>query len=311
MLKTDSNLSEMPRPDKVILIHQGALGDFLCAWPSLAGLCAHFSGSQLYFAGSGEYLDFLRPLGARALPPDLRRALERLYLTPDWPGELEDALVVRFGLNKRPDLPEHPNLLYLLGLRDGVVHPRVAYIEQLAAVGVPELADWKGRFRELFGHRGARSARVLLFPGAGHPAKAWPLVQFFKLASWLASQGLEALFVLGPAELERGLAIAEWPVAAPRSLAELCGLLGRASCAVGGDCGPMHLAGMLGTPGLALFGPTSGAQWGPVDVSCLSLGLACSPCTNLTRELACPDPRCLSELSWERVTEALGNLLDF
>jgi ADP-heptose:LPS heptosyltransferase len=38
-------------------------------------------------------------------------------------------------------------------------------------------------------------------------------------------------------------------------------LLKTARAVVGADCGPMHLAGLLGTPGVALFGPTSARQW--------------------------------------------------
>jgi heptosyltransferase-1 len=40
-------------------------------------------------------------------------------------------------------------------------------------------------------------------------------------------------------------------------------LLRNAACIVGGDTGPLHLAVALGTPSVALFGPTDPARNGP------------------------------------------------
>jgi heptosyltransferase-1 len=40
-------------------------------------------------------------------------------------------------------------------------------------------------------------------------------------------------------------------------------LLRNALCIVGGDTGPLHLAVALGTPAVALFGPTDPARNGP------------------------------------------------
>lgn len=45
------------------------------------------------------------------------------------------------------------------------------------------------------------------------------------------------------------------------SLRETCALLQRAAVLITGDSGPMHLAGGVGTPVIALFGPTTRA-WG-------------------------------------------------
>jgi len=47
------------------------------------------------------------------------------------------------------------------------------------------------------------------------------------------------------------------------SLGPLMALLRNADCIVGGDTGPLHLAVALGTPAVALFGPTDPARNGP------------------------------------------------
>jgi lipopolysaccharide heptosyltransferase I len=50
-------------------------------------------------------------------------------------------------------------------------------------------------------------------------------------------------------------------------LGPLMALLQNALCIVGGDTGPLHLAVALGTPAVALFGPTDPARNGPYRVS--------------------------------------------
>jgi heptosyltransferase-1 len=47
------------------------------------------------------------------------------------------------------------------------------------------------------------------------------------------------------------------------SLGELMALMSRASFVVGGDTGPVHLAVALGTPVVAIYGPTDPARNGP------------------------------------------------
>jgi heptosyltransferase-2 len=77
------------------------------------------------------------------------------------------------------------------------------------------------------------------------------------------------------------------------------------------DSGPVHLATAVGTPVLALFGPTSPARWGPPPPGrSLSLGLPCAPCTNFGGE-RCPlgHHRCLADLEVAPVVAAARDLL--
>lgn len=150
---------------------------------------------------------------------------------------------------------------------------------------------------------------ALLFPGAGHPAKAWPLVQYLELAQRLPELGLAPVFVLGPAEIERGMDAGGYPRVHPGSLAALTGLLNRAALVVGNDSGPLHLSGMLGRPSVGLFGPSSRRQWGPPGVAALARDLPCRPCTRTTAGLDCPEPVCLAELDVETVLAAVRRVL--
>jgi ADP-heptose:LPS heptosyltransferase len=51
----------------------------------------------------------------------------------------------------------------------------------------------------------------------------------------------------------------------PTSLADLAGIVKRARLIVSGDTGPLHIAAALGTPVVALFGPTHPERNGPWD----------------------------------------------
>jgi len=107
--------------------------------------------------------------------------------------------------------------------------------------------------------------------------------------------------VLGPAELERGLIAEGRPHASPENLHALSDLILAARAVVGADTGPMHLAGMLGVPGVSLFGPTDSGVWGPVGMREINLGLACSPCTTTCVDLDCLEQRCMRDIPPERV----------
>lgn len=295
----------MNPPDKIVLEHAGALGDFLLAWPALVSVARYFRGRPVYHHVRPAHAHWLEPVAAPC-PAALREALEARYVGTIWPEALSGVLVVRPGLAKRPDLPASPDFWFLRGLVPGsMASPRELYRDALAARGVPVMEDGPAVFRDWFGGHAPDGETVLLFPGAGHPDKAWPLDRLEALARRLARQALRPVFVLGPAEAERGVAPRGGAILAPQSLPELSHAMRAARFVVGPDSGPMHLAAMHGVPGLALFGPTSPRQWGPAGLPVLTAGLSCAPCTAMTSGAfapACPRPLpCLSGISLDAV----------
>jgi heptosyltransferase-1 len=80
--------------------------------------------------------------------------------------------------------------------------------------------------------------------------------------------GLRTIVNAGPGDDDlAGAVVRASGTAAPfvhhGSLGELMALLRGAACAVAGDTGPLHLAAAIGTPLVALFGPTDPARNGP------------------------------------------------
>jgi heptosyltransferase-1 len=114
----------------------------------------------------------------------------------------------------------------------------------------------------------ARDDLVVLNPGGGWREKLWPAESFGALARLLRDRGLRPVVSWGPGE-ERladrvvaasgGLAVRCFPTSLP-GFVELVRL---ARLLVAGDTGPLHLACAVGTPVVALFGPTDPARNGP------------------------------------------------
>lgn len=111
-----------------------------------------------------------------------------------------------------------------------------------------------------------RGGLCLLNPGANNPAKRWPADRFGQLASKLShSCGVRILISTGPGEESLADEVAHHcepgvePVVLAKhghSLASLKGLLAVSSLLITNDTGPRHVAAALGTPTVALFGPT-------------------------------------------------------
>jgi len=123
---------------------------------------------------------------------------------------------------------------------------------------------------------GGVAGRVIaLHPGSGGATKRWPPASFAALARAIAQAGDIPLLIEGPQDAEVVAEVmAAWrrdgaertPLAVARGLGvgALAALLLRCTAYVGNDSGVAHLAGLLGLPTIALFGPTDPAVWGPL-----------------------------------------------
>lgn len=379
------------KSDKLIAVHNGALGDFLCAWPALLALARGMGhGSEdaveegaaaspgaaprLLFAGSAERMRWLAPLGYAPCPPAMRRALEELYgggregcgeadagNATAWPHPLTGATVAWFCLDRVAAAP-HPRIVPLPCLTPGLDTDRLdtdrqdtdrqdtdkqdatardschgrhvtdalrGHLERAAPASLPWPArwdqDWPAAWRRLFGGwNGSDSCTVVLVPGAGHRAKQWSSRRFAAVAGALLQAGYNPLYVLGPAELERGIdrdALmpdgSEVPVVTPADHDELAHLLRHACLVIGNDSGPLHLAALHGVPVLALFGPAPAAAWRPHGAVALASPLACAPCSATLRSLGCGGVAaslgaapCMAAIEVDVVLEAIWKLLE-
>jgi ADP-heptose:LPS heptosyltransferase len=94
------------------------------------------------------------------------------------------------------------------------------------------------------------------------------------------------------------------------SLIELVAVLKEAAAGIGPDSGPGHLSGAVGTPYIALFGPTSPKRVAPYGCQHLVIktDVSCAPCN----KRRCPglDKICMSSISVGAVETKLAEALD-
>lgn len=94
-------------------------------------------------------------------------------------------------------------------------------------------------------------------------------------------------------------------------LAQTATLCHKAKILVGPDSGIAHLAVAVGTPTVAIFGPSDPAKWGPPQ-SCgeaVSIALPCSPCSIFGYTKPCTNYECMAGITAEQITTAILNTL--
>jgi len=162
----------------------------------------------------------------------------------------------------------------------------------------------------LLAEHGVDPARdfVTIAPGSVWATKRWTERGFSELARWAAAQDLAVVLVGTAAERDlcgrvcRPAGDRVVNLAGRTGSAELAAILERSSALLGNDSGPGHLAAAVGTPVVAVFGPTDPSRgFRPLGrrVLTVDLGesLACRPCS-VHGSRRCPQGhhRCMNEL---------------
>ena len=203
-------------------------------------------------------------------------------------------------------------------------HPDAPHLELHIA---PQDEAWAAaRWAELAPH--SRDA-VLIVPGSGafSRARRWAPERFVEVARRLeAENGLPPLILGGLGSDEQLLAQqiarqigpgASIVPAAPSPQA-LAALIRRCGLVLGNDGGVLHIATTVGTPVVAIFGPSNDRAWGPYPPALtrhqvVRERLACTPCIHRGHDFGtpqgCPARTCLAVLEVPSVLAAARRAL--
>jgi ADP-heptose:LPS heptosyltransferase len=171
-----------------------------------------------------------------------------------------------------------------------------------------------------------RDRLVVVHVSAGNPFRRWPAEHFATLAAALSVNDPARRIIITSGPSEAGAAD-EVAAAAQRhagagtgvlrcgefDLSELRVLVERAALYIGGDSGPLHIAGTTATPIVALFGPTlpeRSMPWRAPELRAAAVDagpLACRPCHQ--RHCVPGDFRCLTRITPAQVIDAAERLL--
>jgi heptosyltransferase-3 len=279
---------------RILVLRPGAIGDSLVAMPALLALGDRFPGATIEVAGNGSALPLIVAAGAadRWLSFDDPRVMRLFLPTPPAPddpflaidigvawardrdGSLRAALERRGAAwivvaPSRPaaDQPIHVARHLLKTLEPLDIDPDAEL--QLPAISVPAAAQLAAH-KELLAAGLDGRPFVAVHAGSGSAAKNWPAERFAWVVRALDERyGLASVALGGPADADalvglRGQSGDGSTVLVDRPLLVVAAILQQARAFLGNDSGLSHLAGLLGVPTLALFGPTDPVHWSPL-----------------------------------------------
>ena len=288
---------------RFLIVRLGSLGDVVHAIPAAAALRKRFPDARIDWMVDPRYMDLVRLVRAvdGVVPVDPRGSKARLLsafratwsagydAALDLQGLIKSAALARLAVPGRvigfprahlrepwarvfysdaPDPGPRTHVIYKnLGVLRalGVNDPDVSF-----PITIPQ-TDAVDAVQSRYGVR----RYVLLNAGAAWPNKRWPPGRFGALARTIRERlGLAPVVLWGGDER----ALAEEVVsasggaadAAPRTtVMDLFGIARGAAAMVSGDTGPLHIAASVGTPLVALFGPSDperNGPWSPDDI---------------------------------------------
>ncbi|MFZ1984025.1 MAG: glycosyltransferase family 9 protein, partial [Desulfatitalea sp.] len=137
---------------------------------------------------------------------------------------------------------------------------------------LPIAADHRLKANQVLSGKGIGSdqAFVAINPMAKWESKLWQQDKFARLADWVQTEfSLPVVFTGGPEDqayinaIEGQMKTESANLSGQTDLMTLAALLQRATLMISTDTGPMHIAAAVGTPTVALFGPTAPWRTGP------------------------------------------------
>jgi len=334
----------MPAVRSFLVVHQGALGDFILALPALEAIRKAFPQAKSAVMGYPRILELVeqRFYADEIFSVD-QKGMATFFVRE---GTLDLTLceffkrfdlIVVFGRDGEGTVVGNLRRVcqgQIIPINsfppwDGKVHVTNHLLKQFTSFGLrasdsnPRLhlkksdRNWARDFWKCKGVAPEeRSKVIVLHPGSGSKKKIWPLDQFINLARTLQDRSSsKILIVLGPAEEPEvqsafeGASQTEFMMARGLTLLQLACVMEGCWFYVGNDSGVSHMAAALGLPTLVIFGPTDQRVWSPKGekTSVVRREIPCSPCPQ-ERFFQCKDFECLRGIQTGEVLEGLERI---
>lgn len=331
-------------PDRLLIVLLGAIGDVVCALPLAQRLRAGWPQTRVVWAvepaaapllarhpAVHDVVVFRRDRGVRAFAEFLRDvrarrcevALDLQRHAKSGATSLLSGARRRVGFHWRNS--REGNRLFnteSIAPVDPFTHKLTHFQRFADHLGVPPApvrfglapsAEEAARAATLLAPLGERPVAAV-YVGTTWPSKHWMPGPTAAVCAGLRARGLGVALIGGPRDTRFAAAVV---AAGAGELVDLVGRTGlrdviavmaRAALAVGPDSGPMHIAAALGTPVVALFGPTTPLRTGPWGYEALVVqgDAPCAPCY----QTRCPIGRlCMEAITPEQVLARVDRAL--
>jgi len=317
---------------RILIVKPSSLGDVIHALPTAARLRCRFPQAHIAWLVNdtlssllqrcpviNEIIPFARH-HARQWYPLLRRLrTERFDLVVDLQGLLRSGIMTiatgaprRIGLS---DAREGSRLFY----NEIVAVPRCHAVDRYLCVanhlgceagpvefplGLPSpVSDLRSQISNF-------KSPIAIHPTARWPTKLWGDERFAELVRRLPPDRVVLTGAASERDRIETIAQGRPNLAGKTSLLELAELYARCAVVVTNDSGPMHLAAAVGTPVVAIFGPTDPSLTGPYGNRHVVLRSAvdCSPCFK-KHCVHRPPMECMEQVTVEQVLAAVNPFL--
>jgi len=318
---------------RLLVVKLSSLGDILHALPAVDNLRRELE-ADVHWVTQPEYVDLVsRFEGVSRVVAFPRRGFARQAgrfirelraadydLAVDFQGLIKSAVATRLARARRRIGPsfcrEGTRLLYpeIAGRPDRRRHAVEQALDTVRYLGLPLRPPvFPIRFERIV-PPGPRP-RLAICPMSRWASKNWPADRFIEVAKRLHKElGASVHLVGGTGDaavceamrLEIGAGAVN--LAGKTSLPELAGLLASMDLLLSNDSGPIHVAAAVGTPVLAVFGPTDATRTGPYGERhrVLSGFCACRPCY---RRVCVRHPSCMDTIAVDAVEAAAIEML--
>ena len=321
----------------ILIVHQGAIGDFILSLPAIGSFRQRYPDAAIEVWGYPAILQLVeKRFYADSIASIDRKEIARFYsenTTLD--AELvarfrEFDLIIIFGGERQKTLVRILERIQVKEVHSITTFPPAAesthiidyQLSQLLPLGyespdkIPRLFPGESdltQASDLFSKKqpGSKPLTVAMHIGGGSKNKVWPAGCFAQLSEKLVKEDdAEIIVPFGPADEEVAqeyFNLIDSNAISPLNnlpLTRLATLLKKCSLYLGNDSGITHLAAAVGTPVVALFGPTDPRVWGPRgdNVSIVYKAQECSPCSR--EEMSgCVHKKCLEGITVEEVYE--------
>ncbi len=333
-----------PAVHSTLVIHQGALGDFILALPALETIQKAFPDARSTVLGYPRILELVKErFYAHEIFSIDQRGMATFFIRE---GLLDlnlseffrkfDVIVV-FGKDGGGTVIGNLKRVcqgQIIPINsfppwDGNIHVTDHLLTQFCSLGFP-VSDSRPKLhlnesdrewaRDFWKTKGLspedRSKVIIVHAGSGSKKKVWPLDRFANLVRTLKEEsGSKILIVLGPAEgpevqkaFERE-GETRFVLAKGLSLLQLGSIMEGCWFFVGNDSGISHMAAALGLPTIVIFGPTDHRVWSPKGERTFVVRreVPCSPCPQ-ERFFQCKDFECLRGIQMGEVLKGLERI---
>ncbi len=293
----------MNADNNLLICHQGALGDLITIFPILECLQKHGAVVTLVCQAQWRRLPMALKLAKTTLATETALFAELHAPTPqtDLPDQLQTFLnrferilcltffnrAVARLMSVYPEkvlhIPPRPPAAQRIPVLDFLV-TRLRAAGWLNEIDRTRIHSPRTRVASYCSDNADYKSRVVLHPGAGSRLKMWPVKRFAALARSLQADGLQPLWIFGPAEKKLYERFThrhtDQPARFITDVESLLDQLCQAGGFIGNDSGSGHLAAYLGQPTVVVFGPSDPERWTPFGpfVKTVAPNPPCGPC---------------------------------